>query len=127
MNSQKTNKSEIITDTDDESMMNALFDVASNDSDNVTSENSSGDNYSSDALVGIQLEQNEKAELRDGKIIVTKVVDNEVEMVYTYGEKPRALQPFYEVKLNDALSENIPFKANVCYNLYLVPFTKIII
>lgn len=91
-------------DLEDQLMMTALFD---NDSDGAT-----------DALKSIQLEMDEKAEVRDGKIIVTKTFDNDLEMVYTYGEKPKALQPFYRIKLNDAISENIPFKENVCVHRF---------
>lgn len=105
-------------DDDDEIMMNALYDVVSHESGNVSNENDSGDQHPSDALAGIQLDQNEKAEFRDGKIIVTKLVDNDLEMMYTYGEKPNALQPLYQVKLNDAVSENIPFKENVCADIF---------
>lgn len=94
----KFSLSAVDVDLEDQLMMTALFDA-----DGAT-----------DALKGIQLEEDEKAEVCDGKIIVTKTFGNDLEMVYTYGEKPKALQPLYHIKLNDAISENIPFKENVC-------------
>lgn len=56
----------------------------------------------------------ETARKEDGKTLITKViVMGDLEMTYTYGEKPKPLQPLYQVKMNDAISENIPFKENV--------------
>lgn len=50
---------------------------------------------------------------RDGKIIVTKLFDQDLEMIYTYGQTPKALRPLYQIKINDIISANIPFKDNV--------------
>lgn len=67
-----------------------------------------------DLHVAIVLEDNETAVVKDGKTIVTKKIDSELEMIFTYGETPKALAPLYHVKLNDLISGNIPFKENVC-------------
>lgn len=66
-----------------------------------------------DLIAGITLECGETAELKNGKIVVTKMLDNGLEMTYTYGEKPVPLAPLYNVKINDVISGNVPFKENV--------------
>lgn len=73
----------------------------------------SDDELASGGLDGIVLGKNEKATVRNGKIIVTKRVDKDLEMVYTYGERPRALKSLNQEKINDSISGNIPFKQNV--------------
>lgn len=65
------------------------------------------------ALSKVTFEPNETATIKDGKIVVTKAIDGDVEMVYTYGQKPTALRPLYRIKINDLITENIPFKENV--------------
>lgn len=105
---------EVNVDFEDESMMNDLF-------DNGSIENMpSNVQHATDALKGIQLASNEEAEVRNGKVIVTKRIADDLEMVYTYGETPKALLPLYRVKLNDSISENIPFKENVSVLLCFV-------
>lgn len=71
------------------------------------------ENNSCTTLSTITLESNETAKIRNGKIIATKAIDGDLTMVYTYGEKPCVMQPLYHIKLNDSISENIPFKENV--------------
>lgn len=63
--------------------------------------------------LSIVLEENETAELKDGRVIVTKRINEDLQMTYTYGEQPTILAPYYRVKLNDPVSEDIPFKENV--------------
>lgn len=55
---------------------------------------------------------NESMFLENGVMKIKKVVDDDCEMVYTYGTK---ITPYvgFEVKLNDPVSMNIPFKENV--------------
>lgn len=45
--------------------------------------------------------------------MVTKKIGDDCEMVYIYGEVPKALLPLYQIKINDVISGNIPFKENV--------------
>lgn len=96
---------------DDVAAMSHLFDENSQVTNGNTNDEASG------VLATIQLEPNEKAEFRGGKIIVTKVIDDETVMTYAYGEKPIVFPPLYQIKMNDALSQNIPFKENVCINV----------
>lgn len=98
---------EVNIDADDLAMMSILFNGNTNLGD------STGTNEEDSDIASIQLEENEKAECRDGKIIVTKVIDNELEMTYTYGERLNVKPPLYEVKMKDPISENLPFKENV--------------
>lgn len=74
--------------------------------------NRNPDENESDVLASIQLEQNEKADIRDRKIILTKYIDDETEITYAYGQKIQVLPPLYQLKINDAISQNIPFKEN---------------
>lgn len=64
-------------------------------------------------IAAISLGCNEKAEMEDGKIIVTKILDNSLEMKYTYGEELKPRDPLYTIKMNDVISGNLPFKENV--------------
>lgn len=68
----------------------------------------------SNLLARIVLQPNETAEIIGDKVIVTKKISNDLQMVYTHGEEPRPLAPLYQTKLNDLVSGNIPFKENVC-------------
>lgn len=61
----------------------------------------------------ISLGCGETAEIKDGKIVVTRKLDDSFEMEYIYGETPTPHDPQYVVKINDPLSGNIPFKENV--------------
>lgn len=58
------------------------------------------------------LAANEKAEVKNGKVVITKTFDRDFQMVYTFGEKLTAKYPMYNIKINDAISANIPFKEN---------------
>lgn len=87
-------------DASDESAINSLFCV--NDNSIQLNQNSE-----------LVLDAGKSAEKRGDKIVITKIIDDDLQMTYTHGEKLNALQPLYQVKLNDPLSENIPFKENV--------------
>lgn len=93
-------------DAIDESALSSLFDK----NDAIEPE---ACNQTAPGLVGINLSHNETAEFKEGNIIVTKLIDDDLVMTYTYGEKPKALPPLHQVKLNDPISGNIPFKQNV--------------
>lgn len=104
---------EVDIDDDDLTAISHLIDENSHADQTNGNRNGNADGDVSDVLATIPLEQNEKAEVRDGKIIITKVIDDETEMTYAYGEKIKVLPPLYQLKMNDAISGNIPFKANV--------------
>lgn len=70
-------------------------------------------NTDSNWMDGLILEHNEKAEVKDGKVLVTKTIDSNLEMVYVYGEQPKPLPALYTVKINDVISGNLPFRENV--------------
>lgn len=57
--------------------------------------------------------ENEKMEVIEGKIKVTRYLEDDIFLTYIVGEDFTPLKPLYEVKLNDIISENIPFKENV--------------
>lgn len=63
-----------------------------------------------------ELNDNESIFLENGVMKIKKVVDDDCEMVYTYGTK---IVPYvgFEVKLNDPVSMNIPFNENVSIRL----------
>lgn len=92
-------------DLNDKLAINSLFDNSAND----------GPSEMDEILPQIELTlgDGETAEKKGDKIVITKIIDDELEMVYTYGETPKVLPPLYQVKMNDAISENIPFKENV--------------
>lgn len=64
-------------------------------------------------LGAIVLEENETADVKGDKVIITKRIDTDCEMIYTYGETPNPLAEHYKTKINDLISGNIPFKENV--------------
>lgn len=105
-------------DADDELALNHLFD---DDGTNMSNSNESDGNNElnsreqpvSGALAGIVLEENEKADVQNGKVIITKEMADDLQMIYTFGETPRPLLPLYNVKMNDIISGDIPFKENV--------------
>lgn len=107
-NDVKNGLATVEMDADDENAINDLFGGQENDSVEADE-----DNAPVDLIANISLEHNEKAEANNGKIIVTKTLDDSLEMVYTYGEQPRPLAPLYNVKINDVISANFPFKENV--------------
>lgn len=67
---------------------------------------------SADSIATVSLSHGETAEMIDGKIIVTRKLDDSLEMAYTFGETPTPLKPQYKIKINDLISGNIPFKEN---------------
>lgn len=70
-------------------------------------------NETASGISNLVLEDCETAEEKNGKIMVTKKIGDDCEMVYIYGEVPKALLPLYQIKINDVISGNIPFKENV--------------
>lgn len=62
----------------------------------------------------IHLSPGERAFLDGGILKVTKKYPG-CEITYTYGEKFAPKVPMFEVKLNDIISMNIPFKENVSF------------
>lgn len=95
-------------DAGDEMAISCLF----GDNTNVSTQ-SDGHAASGVSPLSLVLGDGETAEERDGKIIITKLFENDLEMTYTYGETPKALRPLYQIKINDIISANIPFKENV--------------
>lgn len=89
-------------DPDDESAISNLLDDQANDNSDSPA----------DLIAEISLGCDETAEMKDGKIIVTRKLNDGLEMVYTYGEKSVPLAPSYTIKINDSISGNIPFKNN---------------
>lgn len=92
---------------DDEAAIKSLF---------VDSEKSIEDDDDNDPSPNsnetISLRCGETAEVKDGKIVVTRKLDDSLEMQYIYGETPTPRNPQYVVKMNDPISGNIPFKEN---------------
>lgn len=94
-------------DADDENAIrNLLNDLekSSEANDNIQSP--------ADSLASISLGCGETAEIINGEIIVTRKYDDGLEMTYTYGTKPTLLPPQYQIKINDSVTGNIPFKEN---------------
>lgn len=92
---------------DDENAIRNLF----GDHESGVEANDNND-LSADSIPTASLGHGETAEMKDGKIIVTRKLDDSLEMVYTFGETPTPLKPQYEIKMNDLISGNIPFKEN---------------
>lgn len=68
----------------------------------------------SPSIENVILSANETASINSkGQIVVKQIVDEDLECVYIYGERPVPLAPFYHIKLNDLVTGNIPFKENV--------------
>lgn len=64
------------------------------------------------------LAQNEKAKLNEcNQIEVTRTLSSDCEFSYIWGESLMPKQSVYEVKLNDIISDNIPFRQDV--SIYL--------
>lgn len=100
----------VCMDEVDELALGLLIDV------NSEIESTSAEQPAADLLKSIVLKDNETAVVKAGKIIVTKQISSDLEMMYTYGETPRVLPESYQTKLNDSISGYIPFKENVCEN-----------
>lgn len=63
--------------------------------------------------------------LEGGEILVTKTLDDngdEIEMAYIYGQEICPKNERYQIKVNDALSANLPFQENVCFDSLLFSF-----
>lgn len=95
-------------DSDDEAAIENIF----GDQEKSVEANDNSDSSSVDLIAKISLGCGEAAEVKDGKIIVTRKMDDGLEMAYTYGETPKPLAPLYAIKINDSISGNIPFKNN---------------
>lgn len=92
-------------------LFNASENIGSNDAIDANSD-------VSPSLENVILSANETASINSkGQVVVTRIVDKDVECVYIYGERPVPLAPFYHIKLNDLVSGNIPFKENVSWKL----------
>lgn len=61
----------------------------------------------------VNLAPGESAFWDNGVLKVKRMYDRDCEITYTYGEKVAPKVPEFEVKLNDPISLNIPFKENV--------------
>lgn len=110
------NSSELQSNAEEFEAKNTLASVPMSDEDQAAisnllcvCENVSDENV----IAGLSLHANEKAEIKDGKIYVTKALDSSLEMVYVYGEQAKPKPPLYNVKINDVISSNLPFKENV--------------
>lgn len=58
--------------------------------------------------------ENEKVALtQDGRIAITKAIDDELEMTFVLGEQLLPIEDRFQIKMNDALSGNMPFQENV--------------
>lgn len=90
---------------EDEFAINDLF----CDQENAADESNAHANMISE----LTLAHDEKAEVIDGKVVVTKTLDDSLEMVFVHNETPKPLAPLYNVKMNDAISGDLPFKENV--------------
>lgn len=92
--SEKPQFEPVHVDDDDSCAFNDLFDVPS--------------------ISTINLEPNERAVANaNGQIEITKSLGDGEECTYIYGILPVPRDLIYEVKLNDLLTGNIPFKENV--------------
>lgn len=72
------------------------------------------DSFVPPSLTNIELATNETAIINaKGQIEITKKIDKDLTCMYIYGERPVPLAPFYNVKIGDSVSNNIPYKENV--------------
>lgn len=70
------------------------------------------------SAVKAMLDANESAVMNEnGQIEVKRTVDPDIELSYIWGENPVPKEPVFEVKINDIISGNIPFKENVSFYL----------
>lgn len=92
---------------EDSSAIDAVF----NNLSDGNSSSASSDNHPQ--IPAIHLAPNQKA-FYDGRVLkIQTTYDDDCEIIYTYGTpfQPKVLA--FETKLNDIISENIPFKKNV--------------
>lgn len=95
-------------DPDDEIAIVSLFDGQENAAEDIDNNASS-----STASIGVSLRDDETFQIgKDGKIMITRNVDDDLKMIYTHGETVKPLPRLYEIKINDTISGNIPFKNN---------------
>lgn len=92
-----------------------------NSNDTTTAEDENvPDEESNTLLRSYKPAENEKvAFTQDGRIEITKTIDEELEMTFILGQQLTAMQDRFHVKMNDKLSGNLPFQENVyasrCY------------
>lgn len=78
------------------------------------SQNASTLDEEASPLDSISLGTNETASLNSaGEVVVKKMIGEGLEMCYIHGQKPTPKNPFYQTKINDDITGNIPFKENV--------------
>lgn len=93
----------------DSNVIEAVF-----DSDDYNNDVSSSSNINRHTLESLQLPAGETAFYDDDGILkIKKVHSNDCESVHIYGKELKPKIPAFEVKVNDIISENIPFKENV--------------
>lgn len=73
------------------------------------------DSASNQHTTEVNLSSDETAFWADGVLKVKKKCNEDLEMTYNYGEKFVPKIPAFEVKINDLISMNIPFKENVSF------------
>lgn len=78
-----------------------------------TEESSSGLENIDQPIPNITLGPGETAFWHDGILKVKKTYEKDCEIIYTYGEKLAPKVPVFEIKMNDVISMNIPFKEDV--------------
>lgn len=62
----------------------------------------------------LKLAKNEQAAINEkGQIEITRTVDDDCEIKYIYGEELSPKDDGPQIKINDIISGNIPFRANV--------------
>lgn len=91
----------------------AINTVLESQSTTKSQENATTESQENDQIKQIELAANEKAEIKNGKVVITKTIDDDVQMTFIHGQSLIARQPLYNIKMNDAISDNIPFKENV--------------
>lgn len=101
---------ESLTDTEEnnDTGNDAEFSATSNDNNLARNNN-----------ILLQSCENETVDLMEnGQTRITQFFSDGMEMSYIYGQKLRIPKDPYQVKENDELSGNLPFKENVCIELF---------
>lgn len=107
----------------DSAAMDNLFNNSIDDDlvDTVAAENSGRTDINQ--LHDLNLASNERAALNEkGQIEITRVSDDDCAITYIHGETLVPKNPLFEVKVNDLLTGNIPFKENVREKNYAQSF-----
>lgn len=73
------------------------------------------DSTSNSHLAEVNLSPDESMFWDDGVLMVKKKYSTDCEMTYTYGKKLVPKVPLFEIKINDPISMNTPFKENVSF------------